>query len=176
MRRTALLAGGLLGGLLLVFAAVEAAGVPLLTDPRPAMREAGALVGVALLVADVLVPVPSSVVMVAHGSLYGVAAGSLLSLAGGTGAAVTGWALGRRADPLRRWTPDAERRRAERLLARWGLAAVVLTRPVPLLAEAVAVAAGAAHLPVRRVAVAAALGTLPVAVAYAVAGARLAGG
>lgn len=176
MRRTALLGTALLGALLLVFAAVEAAGVPLLTDPRPAMRETGALLGVTLLVADVLVPVPSSVVMVAHGALYGVVTGALLSLAGGTGAAVVGWWLGRRADPLRRYTDDAERSRAERLLARWGVVAVAVTRPVPLLAEAVAIAAGAGRLPLRKVALAAAVGTVPVAVAYAVAGARLANG
>jgi hypothetical protein len=34
-------------------------------------------------VADVVVPVPSSVVMVTHGSLFGVVVGSLLSFVGG---------------------------------------------------------------------------------------------
>ncbi len=39
------------------------------------MRASGvvaALVGVGLLVADVVLPVPSSVVMLAHGALFGV--------------------------------------------------------------------------------------------------------
>lgn len=167
MRRLTWFAGGLLVMLLLVFAAVEAAGVPLLTDPRPALREAGAVAGVALLVADVVVPVPASIVMTAHGAAYGVVAGSLLSLAGGTGAALAGWLLGRRATV-------ATSPRAERLVHRWGLVAVVVTRPVPLLAETVAVVAGATRLPWRRVVVAAALGTLPAAIGYAVAGAHVA--
>lgn len=174
MRRTALLTTGLLGCLLLVFAAVQVAGVPLLTDPRPALSGAGvvaALLGLGLLVADVVLPVPSSIVMVAHGAAFGAVAGAALSVAGGTGAAYAGWLLGRRADPLRRWVSDDERARAERLLRRWGLLAVVVTRPVPLLAETVAIAAGTARLSPAKVVAAAALGTLPVAVAYALAGA-----
>ena len=66
---------------LLLFIAVEALGIPLLIDPTPWMRRGGVLaaaLGVSLLVADVLLPVPSSLVMVAHGALFGVLIGTLL--------------------------------------------------------------------------------------------------
>ncbi len=56
----------LLGLLLAVFIGVEAAGVSLLTDPSDTLAGAGpaaAALGVGLLVADVALPVPSSVVM-----------------------------------------------------------------------------------------------------------------
>ncbi|WP_045234737.1 hypothetical protein, partial [Deinococcus pimensis] len=84
----------LLGAL---FVVVEALGLPLLTDPTPWLGSGAvpAVVGTALLVADVLLPVPSSVVMVAYGSLYGVAAGTALSALGGVGAALLGYAVGR---------------------------------------------------------------------------------
>jgi len=58
---------------LLLFFVVEALGVQLLTDPTPWMRHGGvlaAVLGVSLLIADVLLPVPSSLVMVAHGALF----------------------------------------------------------------------------------------------------------
>src|SRR5205085_4569107 len=127
-------------------------------------RAATAALGVALLVADVVLPVPSSVVMTAHGALFGVALGTLLSLAGSVGAAVAGYAIGRRGEAFvaRRVSP-AERARADRLLGRWGVVAIVASRPIPLVAETVAIAAGAARIGAARVALAALAGSLPAA-------------
>jgi uncharacterized membrane protein YdjX (TVP38/TMEM64 family) len=115
---------------------VEALGIPLLTDPTPWMQHRGvlaAVVGVTLLIADVLLPVPSSLVMVAHGALFGVVLGTLLSLLGSIGAALFGFAIGRRGGKLlERVVTPAERVRADKMLARWGTLAVIVTRPVPL--------------------------------------------
>src|ERR1051325_8864098 len=126
---------------LILFFAVEALGVSLLSDPTPWMKHGGLLaasLGVGLLVADVLLPVPSSLVMVAHGALFGVALGTLLSLLGSIGAALFGFAIGRRGGKLlERAVTSADRARANKMLARWGTLAVIVTRPVPLLAETV---------------------------------------
>ena len=155
------------------FAVVEAFHVPLLSDPSAALEGRGgaaaAALGSALLVADVVAPVPSSLVMVAHGALFGPAAGAVRSLAGRVGAPAAGGARGRAGH---RWVgPNAsQRRRAEELVGRWGPGAVVLSRPVPVLAETVSVVAGAAHMPWPRLLAAAALGALPEAVLYALAG------
>jgi len=161
---------------LLTFVVVAALSVPLLDDPAPLLGRGGgpaALGGGALLVADVVLPVPASVVMIANGVLFGIAAGAALSLIGGTAAAVAGYGLGRWAGPavLRRVCSPAEQQRAMRLVARWGVLAVVVTRPVPLLAETVAVMAGAQRMGWGRTAVAAVVGVLPAAVLYAAAGA-----
>ena len=70
---------------LLLFLLVEWLQVPLLTDPSRWLERGGgwaALLGVGLLIADVVLPVPSSLVMIAHGALFGVAWGTLLSLVG----------------------------------------------------------------------------------------------
>ncbi len=168
-------AAGLLLVLGALFVAVEALDVPLLTDPRPwlaghAVPAAG--LGLVLLVVDVVLPVPSSVVMVANGALFGALVGTLLSVAGSTGAALLGLALGRRGSGLLdRLVSAPERRRADALLQRWGVLAVVLTRPVPLLAETTVLLAGASGLDRRRVALAAAAGSVPAALLYALAGA-----
>lgn len=178
MKRYLLTAGAVVAFMTVLFLAVEALGVPLLTDPAPWMKGGGALaacVGVGLLVADVLLPVPSSLVMVAHGALFGVVGGTLLSLAGSMGAALGGCWIGRRGGRLlERVVKPGEAARADYLLRRWGALAIIVTRPVPLLAETVALLAGAAKMSWGRVASAALVGSLPPALLYALTGAAVA--
>jgi membrane protein DedA with SNARE-associated domain len=71
-------------------------------------------------------------------------------------------------------TTPAQRRRADRLLARWGALAIVVTRPVPVLAETVAVLAGTSPLRWPAALLAATVGTAVPAVLYAAAGAAAA--
>jgi uncharacterized membrane protein YdjX (TVP38/TMEM64 family) len=175
MKRYLLLILGMVAVILLLFALVEALDIPLLTDPSESLGRLGgwaALLGVALLVADVVLPVPSSLVMVAHGALFGVAIGALLSLVGSLGAGLFGFGLGRRGGPLiERLVPAEERARANALLDRWGDLAVIATRPVPVLAETVAILAGASPMTWGRMTLATAAGALPACLLYAVAGA-----
>src|SRR5918997_5358888 len=102
MRRYLMIMGGVLAFFLCLFFLVEALGVPLLVDPTPWLNHSGVLaaaLGVGLLVVDVLLPVPSSLVMVAHGALFGVLGGALLSLFGSVASALAAFALGRAGTP-----------------------------------------------------------------------------
>lgn len=178
MRRYLVIVAATMAFFLLLFFAVEALGFELLTDPTPWMRHGGVLaaaLGVSLLIADVLLPVPSSLVMVAHGALFGVLIGTLLSLLGSMGAALFGFAIGRRGGRLleRIVTPE-ERARADRMVARWGAVAVVVTRPIPILAETVAIMTGASSVGWLRMALASFAGSLPPALLYALTGAAYA--
>ncbi len=174
MRRYWTVVAALVAVFTLLFVVAEALEIPLLTDPRPWLQGnalPAAAIGVALLVADVGLPVPSSVVMIAHGAAFGVAVGTALSLVGSLGAALLGFAVGRRGGRLLdRLVPPHERVKADALLSRWGVFAVVVTRPVPLLAETTVILAGASPLGWRRTAVAALIGSVPAAVLYALAG------
>ena len=178
MRRYLLTVVALIACFTILFFIVEALGVPLLSDPTPWMRHGGvvaACVGVGLLIADVVLPVPSSIVMVAHGALFGVLWGTMLSLLGSVGAAVFGFAIGRRGGALlERVVTPAERARASSILARWGTLAIIVTRPVPLLAETVAIMAGASSMQWRTMIVASFAGSLPPALLYALTGAAVA--
>jgi uncharacterized membrane protein YdjX (TVP38/TMEM64 family) len=171
MRRYIWIALVLAGVFLAGFGIAEALGVPLFTDPMPAGPLAG-VTGVALLIADVVLPVPSSVIMIAHGALFGVATGSILSLLGTLGCSLAGFGIGRAGrEKVRRYVTDAEYARAARLLDRWGMVAIAATRPVPVLAEVMSIIAGTTSaLSWWRVTVASIAGALPAAVAYAVAG------
>jgi len=178
MKRYLLIAIGLIVFFTILFLIVEALGVPLLSDPTPWMKHGGvvaASLGVGLLIADVILPVPSSLVMVAHGALFGVFIGTLLSLTGSVGAALFGFAIGRRGGKwLERTVTPPERARANHLLERWGALAIIVTRPIPLLAETVAIMAGASSLSWGSVALASLVGSLPPALLYALTGAAVA--
>lgn len=178
MKRYLLIVIALIVLFTILFVIVEALGVPLLSDPTPWMKHGGILaasIGVGLLIADVVLPVPSSIVMVAHGALFGVLWGTVLSLIGSVGAAVFGFAIGRRGGRLlERTVPPVERARANSILARWGTLAIIVTRPVPLLAETVAIMAGASSMSWRVVVVASIAGSLPPALLYALTGAAVA--
>ncbi len=161
--------------MLVTFMVVEVVGVEPLTDPRRLLDAGGLLAaaaGIGLLVADVVLPVPSSGVMLAHGALFGVVVGATLSLVGSLGAFAVGFGAGRRGEgALERLVSAEERLRVDRLLRRWGVLAIVVTRPVPILAETTAFVAGTSSLAWRTSLLAALVGCLPAAVLYAVAGA-----
>ena len=166
---------GLLAFFLAMFLVTEELRVPVLTDPEPYLGPGfwlTGVLGIGLLMADVVLPVPSSGVMILQGAAYGLFWGSLLSLVGGTGATFTGFVVGRRSRQIvnRIAAPD-ERLRVLDLLDKYGIWAVVVTRPVPMLAETVAILAGAGRLSWWRVTVAGALGNVVPAVAYAAVGA-----
>lgn len=132
--------------------------------------QAGALLAlaiVALFAGDVVLPVPSSLVSVAAVALFGWAGGLLIWIGMTIGCGLGYW-LGRRAGrPLaERFVGPAEVARAERIAGDLGLATLVLTRAVPVLAEAVTVAAGLAAMPLRRFVLATGLANAGIALAY----------
>jgi uncharacterized membrane protein YdjX (TVP38/TMEM64 family) len=174
MRRFLLLFLALCALLLALYGIGVALGVPVDADPTPWLERhpasSGALIA-ALLVADVVLPLPSSLLMIASGTLCGAVLGSLWSIAGSAGAAAFGWWLGRRGGGwYERMLSASERDRARAWLERHGWVALAASRPVPILAEAVALASGAAGLPFARVLTSALCGALPISVFYALVG------
>jgi uncharacterized membrane protein YdjX (TVP38/TMEM64 family) len=129
-------------------------------DGRSAMF---ALTGAALLAADVLLPIPSSVV--------GTMLGARLGFAPGFAAAFAGLMAGQSAAYLVSRT--VLRRRSGELPAAPTLAALFLSRPVPVLAEAVVFAAGAARVSWPQFLLGCAAGNLVYAGALALNGSQL---
>jgi uncharacterized membrane protein YdjX (TVP38/TMEM64 family) len=160
---------------LALFLIGEAAGIPLLEDPTPWLQQAGwvaAVLGVSLLALDVVLPVPSNVIMIAHGALFGTIVGTLLSLLGSMLASAAAFWIGRRGGRLLALgVPADERAQANAILARWGVAAIVVSRPLPLLAETIMVLAWASPLGWRAAMLAALVGYVPLCLVYAWAGA-----
>lgn len=159
---------------LLLFLLVEQFQVPLLSDPSAVLNRGGfiaALVGTGLLISDVVLPVPSSLIMIANGALFGLVLGAALSLLGGLGASLFGFWIGRRSTHLvQRFVSDRDRAQADRLMQRWGMIAIIVTRPVPLLSETMSIVAGGTSLRWGAMIAASALGVVPGAVIYAATG------
>ena len=149
--------------------------IQLLQDPAFILQRGGviaALVGIALLVADVLLPVPSSLIMIANGAMFGIWTGTLLSMIGGVLASMAGFYLGKKgAVIVNKFIPVTEQERAKVLMEKWGLLAVIITRPVPVLAESVSIIAGVVKIKNSQMLFASVAGLLPAAIIYAVTGA-----
>jgi uncharacterized membrane protein YdjX (TVP38/TMEM64 family) len=165
---------------LATFGIMEAMHISFLQDPTTWLHQwdgwVSASVGVVLLIADVFLPVPSSLVMIAHGALFGVPLGTVLSLLGTVGATSLGFMLGRRGGPLLvRLVRPEEKARADGLLNKWGAIAILITRPIPLFAETVAILAGTSPMGWGKMLMAAICGSLPASLLYALTGATARG-
>ncbi len=132
-----------------------------------------ALTVIALLGIDLFLPVPSSLVMILSGAAFGVVWGSLLSLVGSVGGEWLGFELvrryGRRLSG--RIVGDDDIRRLEQVFARHGIAAVVITRALPVVMETMSVVAGLSAMRRSTFLMASLAGTTPIVVIYAYAGA-----
>lgn len=128
---------------------------------------------IALLIADILLPVPSSLVMVLSGAAFGVVWGSVFSLIGSIAGEWLGFELARRygASATRRIVGDSDLEKLTHVMARHGAAAVLVTRALPVVMETMSVVAGLSKMPRRTFLTASLAGTLPVVVIYAYAGA-----
>ncbi|MBK9451502.1 MAG: VTT domain-containing protein [Bacteroidetes bacterium] len=137
----------LLGAMLLLFFVVQALHLPFLEEsPDFWMAQekwVAALAGIGLLVADVVAPVPSSIIMFVNGVLFGVFLGSLLSILGGLGATLTGHWIGTKGEAAgKRWMGEMALDRARTFFQKHGLIALIVSRPIPILAEAISIIAG----------------------------------
>jgi uncharacterized membrane protein YdjX (TVP38/TMEM64 family) len=127
-----------------------------------------ALLVAGFLAADVFLPVPSSLVSTAAGALLGFARGTIVVWVGMTAACVLGYLLGSRATGVARRFVGAESlARAEAVAADYGNWAIVVCRPVPVLAEASVILAGLVRTPWRPFLLLTTASNLGIAAAYA---------
>lgn len=129
----------------------------------------GWAIGLALLVGDLLLPVPATGIMAALGNVYGIGAGTLLGTLGSAGAGFTGYFLARllgRKGSLRLASQE-ELDRFRDLFDRWGGMAIIVSRILPVLPEVMAILAGLARMHPARFSLALLLGTVPTSLLFA---------
>ncbi|MBI2689377.1 MAG: VTT domain-containing protein [Acidobacteria bacterium] len=117
-----------------------------------------------LLAADIFLPVPSSIVSTASGVLLGFLGGALTNSAGMT----LGCWLGYRTGRVASGQADEQMRS---LWARYGEWTLILTRAVPVLAEAAVLFAGMTAMPMRRFLLLTTLANVGIGTLYAAVGA-----
>ncbi len=165
---------------ILAFVLVSCAKIPTpqeASDALLALRSYGNwgwALGIALIWADLLLPIPQTAVIAALGIIYGPLLGGLL----GSFGLITGGLLGyglmftsaRRL--VQRFTRPQSLHRMESLFDRSGTWAIVLTRSLPYsVPEAMVFLAGLAGMPLPKLAAALTVGSVPTAFAFAAIGA-----
>lgn len=172
--RWALLWGLLIGLVLLPFFLFEAQFNALAVQiTQSGTSRSVAAAGIfALLALDVFLPVPSSIVSTGAGVILGFTQGTAVVWSGMMAGCLIGYATGvRAAATAQRITGAESLARAEMLMHRYGDLAIVLCRPVPVLAEASVVFAGIVRARFARFAWLTAISNLGIALGYAAFGA-----
>ncbi|MBI1246967.1 hypothetical protein GC197_03875 [bacterium] len=128
-----------------------------------------ALVLFSLLSLDVFLPVPSSLVNTLAGAKLGVLAGGGVCFAGLTVGAALGFGLAKWAGPSlqRRWMAETDVVHLKKFAEQWGVATLVITRALPILAEAAVILLGVQGLSWRKFWPPVLLCNAGIAVAYA---------
>lgn len=127
------------------------------------------LLGIVLLMADILFPIPGTVVMSALGVVYGFWIGGLLSSIGAMFAGMMGYGVGRFFDEkfARRWLGERDFEKGKSLFERSGAWVVAMSRALPILPEVIACMAGLLRMPFGKFVIALACGSVPMGFLFA---------
>ena len=128
---------------------------------------------IGLLAADLVLPLPATVVLAALGLSYGVVLGGLIGSVGSMLAGGLAYGLCRLSGPraARFFVSREELERGQLVFDRVGVWAVALSRWLPLFPEVIACLAGLVRMPAHRFFAALACGSIPMAFAFAAMGA-----
>ncbi len=121
------------------------------------------IVAIALMMSDLVLPIPATPIMAALGIVYGPILGGLIAATGSTLAALLGYGVARWAEgPLLERIADAEEiKRFQHFYDNWGGATIILTRSLPILPEVMSVLAGLAKMHFGRFVIAVLIGAIP---------------
>lgn len=128
--------------------------------------------GISLLVADLALPVPGTVVISALGYVYGTFIGGLIASAGLILAGLLGYGAGHLFDErfARRWLGNKDYERGKQLFENGGGWVVAMSRALPILPEVISCTAGLVRMPFRKFTMALACGSVPMGFLFAAIG------
>ncbi|QTN31301.1 VTT domain-containing protein [Akkermansiaceae bacterium] len=127
------------------------------------------LAGIGLLLADLLLPIPGTVVMSALGAVYGFWLGGFFATAGSMLAGMLGYGVGRffKEGFSRKWLGEKDFEKGRRLFDRNGALVVAVSRALPILPEVLACMAGLLRMPFGKFCLALACGAVPMGFLFA---------
>lgn len=127
------------------------------------------LAGIGLLLADLLLPIPGTVVMSALGAVYGFWLGGVLAAVGSILAGMFGYGVGRffNEDLAKRWLGEKDFEKGRSLFQNGGAWVVAMSRALPILPEVLACMAGLLRMPFAKFCLALACGSVPMGFLFA---------
>lgn len=128
--------------------------------------------GILLLVGDLFLPVPGTIVISALGFIYGVALGGMVAGVGLSAAGILGYGVGRLFGNrfARRWLGERDFAAGQRIFTKGGGWIVAMSRALPILPEVISCTAGLVGMPFKRFSVALACGSFPMGFLFAAVG------
>ena len=127
------------------------------------------LLGILLLLADLLLPIPGTVVMSVLGVVYGFWIGGLIATVGSMLAGILGYGVGRFFDEkfAKRWLGEKDFEKGRSLFDKSGAWVVAVSRALPILPEVLACMAGLLRMPFGKFVIALACGAVPMSFLFA---------
>jgi uncharacterized membrane protein YdjX (TVP38/TMEM64 family) len=127
------------------------------------------LLGIALLMVDLLLPIPGTIVMSALGAVYGFWIGGLIATIGSMLAGILGYGVGRFFDEkfAKRWLGEKDFEKGRSLFDKSGAWVVAVSRALPILPEVLACMAGLLRMPFGKFVIALACGSIPMGFLFA---------
>lgn len=132
------------------------------------------LIGMGLIMGDLILPIPTPPVMATMGTLYGSLLGGLIASTGSVFAGLIAYGLARGFGHrgIRLLADDEELVRFRAFFDSWGTAGIIASRALPVVPEVMTLLAGTAQMHFGRFLLALVVGSLPVGLLMAWAGAR----
>jgi uncharacterized membrane protein YdjX (TVP38/TMEM64 family) len=129
--------------------------------------------GIGLLMVDLFLPIPGTVVMSALGFLYGAIWGGCFAATGSFLAGLCGYGLGRLFGEnfSRRWLGNEDFEKGKHLFSKRGGWVIALSRALPILPEVLSCTAGLVRMPFGKFSLALACGSVPMGFIFAAIGA-----
>lgn len=127
------------------------------------------LLGILLLLADLLLPIPGTIVMSALGAVYGFWLGGIFATIGSMLAGMLGYGVGRffKESFAKRWLGEKDFDKGKSLFERGGAWVVAISRALPILPEVIASMAGLLRMPFGKFVIALACGAVPMGFLFA---------
>lgn len=126
-----------------------------------------AIVSFVILIADIVLPVPSSIVMYVNGYVLGIPLGGLISLISLSIGSVIGYYLGKLSSLGLRAQSDE---RSHAILSKYGALAILMTRGIPIVSESICIVCGYNGMPLKQYFIFNLIGYLPLCLLYAFCG------
>jgi 3-dehydroquinate synthase len=158
---------------LFLFIIFEASGLITLEKINILVLESGsfaAAIIIIFLIIDLILPMPSTVLMTFSGAFYGVFIGTLINVTGSLLASLAGFAITRKLGKTRLFLDKTEKRSMDEWFIRWGEGILIISKMIPIVSETMACFVGLTRISWRKFIILSLLGIIPVSVYYAYVG------
>jgi uncharacterized membrane protein YdjX (TVP38/TMEM64 family) len=116
---------------------------------------------------DVILPVPSSLIMIVNGKVCGFIPGALLTLTSGLISSYLGYFLGLKSSPtMNKIIRETEQKTGISMMNKYGYLAITVSKAIPIISEATSFVCGTAKVPIKEFILYSAVGYMVIGLAY----------